>query len=258
MFFQIKDYLLFLLKSNTKYGVHSPFVYNLIIDCFEKGLTNEKINILKEYQSELTLDKTILNVKDLGAGSRVFKSNKRKVSAIYKNAGISTKNAVLLLKIVQYFKSVNILEIGTSLGFGSLSLSLGNENSKITTLEGCPETLNVAKKYLSKFKVNNMNFVLGNFDQTLKTVLDKKYDLIYFDGNHQKEPTINYFEQCLKTIHNESVFIFDDIHWSKGMSEAWDYIKNHKKVTLTIDIFYWGIVFFREEQFEKEHFILKV
>lgn len=258
MFFQIKHYLLFLLKSSTKYGVHSPFVYNLIIDCFEKGLTNEEINILKEYQSELTLDKTILNVKDLGAGSRVFKSNKRKVSAIYKNAGISTKNAALLLKIVQYFKSVNILEIGTSLGFGSLSLSLGNEKSKITTLEGCPETLNVAEKYLNKFKVNNINFTLGNFDQTLKTVLDKKYDLIYFDGNHQKEPTINYFEQCLKTIHNESVFIFDDIHWSKGMSEAWDYIKNHKKVTLTIDIFYWGIVFFREEQFEKEHFILKV
>ncbi len=258
MFFQVKSYFSFIFKATTKYGVHSPFVYNLITNCFDGKIKKEDKTILRKYTNDLSKDNKWINVDDFGAGSRVFKSNKRKVKDIYNNAGISTKNASLLIRLIQYFNAKNILEIGTSLGVGTLSLSLGNKNTSITTLEGCQETQTVAQNYLNKFSRKNINFVLGNFDETLKPLLDVQYDLIYFDGNHQKEPTIQYFEQCLETIHNKSVFIFDDIHWSKGMNEAWDYIKNHKKVTLTIDTFYWGIVFFREEQFEKEHFVLKV
>ena len=81
--------------------------------------------------------------------------------------------------------------------------------------------------------------------------------MIYFDGNHQKEATLQYFNQLLKTAHNDSVFIFDDIHWSKEMTEAWETIKNHPKVTVTIDTFFWGFVFFRKEQV-KEHFIVRL
>lgn len=257
MLFQVKNYFSFLFKATTKYGVHSPFVYNLITDCFDGKTTKENTTILNKYTKDLSKDNKWLNVDDFGAGSRVFKSNRRKVKDIYKNAGISKKNAMLLIRLIKYFNCKSILEIGTSLGVGTLSLSLGNKNAKITTLEGCKETQKIAKNYLNKFDRKNINFVLGNFDEILESVLNIKYDLIYFDGNHQKEATIKYFEQCLKIIDNESVFIFDDIHWSKGMSETWNYIKNHKKVTLTIDAFYWGIVFFRKEQFEKEHFFLK-
>ena len=165
----------------------------------------------------------------------------------------------MLIRLGSYFKPENILEIGTSLGIGTLGLNLGNDKAKITTLEGCSETQKIAEKYLNQFNINNVNFVIGNFDSTLKQVIScEKYDLIYFDGNHQKEPTINYFEQCLKAKKDNSVFIFDDIHWSEGMNEAWEYIKNHEEVTLTIDTFFWGLVFFRKEQFEKEHFTLRV
>jgi predicted O-methyltransferase YrrM len=80
-------------------------------------------------------------------------------------------------------------------------------------------------------------------------------DFVFFDGNHQKQPTINYFEICLQKAHEKSVFVFDDIHWSEEMEQAWAYIKNHPKVTVTIDLFWIGIVFFRTEQV-KEHFII--
>ncbi|HEX9151561.1 MAG TPA: class I SAM-dependent methyltransferase, partial [Flavobacterium sp.] len=81
--------------------------------------------------------------------------------------------------------------------------------------------------------------------------------LIYFDGNHSKIATLNYFELLLPTITNESVWIFDDIHWSSAMEEAWEIIKKHPKVTVTIDTFQWGLVFFRREQ-EKEHFVIRI
>ena len=81
--------------------------------------------------------------------------------------------------------------------------------------------------------------------------------LIYFDGNHRKQPTLDYFEALLPTITNDTVWIFDDIHWSKEMEEAWKIIQKHPKVTVTIDTFQWGFVFFRREQ-PKEHFIIRV
>jgi len=81
-------------------------------------------------------------------------------------------------------------------------------------------------------------------------------DLVYFDGNHQKEPTLNYFHTCLQKAHKNSLFIFDDIHWSDGMEEAWEQIKKHDRVHLTIDLFQFGIVFF-EKEMPKQHFILK-
>ncbi len=68
--------------------------------------------------------------------------------------------------------------------------------------------------------------------------------------------TLNYFYQCLEKANSNSVFIFDDIYWSKGMTEAWETIKAHPKVTVTLDLFQLGIVFFRTEQ-AKQHFVLK-
>ena len=259
MFFQIKNYFSFLFHSTNKYGVHSPFVYNLIMQCFETKLDTKKSNQIKAYKAKLLNQNNTINVTDFGAGSRVFKTNKRKISAIAKNAGITTKRAKLLVNFVAYFKFENILEIGTSLGMGTHCLSLGNLNAKITTLEGCPETLRVAKESLESFNIDTINFVAGDFNKTLKKVLvNTTYNLIYIDGNHQKEPTIAYFEACLKAKNEDSVFIFDDIHWSQGMNEAWQFIKNHEEVTLTIDTFFWGFVFFRKEQFQKEHFKIRL
>ncbi len=256
MLFQVKQYISFLQSAKTKYSVHSPFVFDLITKCFTiKKIEFEKQNNL--YRRSLLQNSRIISVTDFGAGSRVFNSDKRKVSKIAKTAGISKKNANLLSRLVHYFKMSEILEIGTSLGIATHSMAIGNPKAKITTLEGCSQTVQIAKESLNKFKINSITFVLGDFKETIKKQATKKYDLIYFDGNHQKDATILYFETFLESIHNESVFIFDDIHWSNGMQEAWEYIKNHKKVSVTIDTFNWGIVFFRKEQ-EKQHFKIKV
>ena len=61
----------------------------------------------------------------------------------------------------------------------------------------------------------------------------------------------------LPKTHNDSIFIFDDINWSKGMQEAWNKIKAHPQVSVSIDTFFWGMVFFRKEQV-KEHFKIRV
>ena len=255
----LTSYLKFLKNSKNHHGIHSPFVYNLVTKCFYNKKEYPEYQILKNYRKSLLQDQTIINVTDFGAGSRVFKSNRRKISAIAKNAGISEKRAKLLLRIVKYFQPNTILEIGTSLGLATSALSIGNPKAKIVTLEGCKETIGFAQSQISNFKLNNIEFINAKFEDYLKNQqpATSNQQLIYFDGNHSKKATLNYFELLLPTATNNSVWIFDDIYWSQEMQEAWHEIKNHPKVTVTIDTFQWGIVFFRKEQ-EKEHFLIRV
>ncbi len=255
----IKSYLKFLYNSKNQHGVHSPFVFDLVTKCFYDNTKYHDYQSLSEYRKFLLKSKTTIEVTDFGAGSRVFKSNKRQISKIAKTAGISPKRAELLFRITKYFQPDTILEIGTSLGLATSALSLGNSNAKITSLEGCPKTSEVAITLLQKFGFFNARVETTEFSSYLKTqqLTTDNRQLIYFDGNHSKKATLEYFELLLPTITNETVWIFDDIHWSIEMEEAWETIKNHPKVTVTIDTFQWGIVFFRVEQ-EKEHFTIRV
>jgi len=258
MWFKIKLYLLFLIKSTNKHGVHSPFVFNLVTKCFD---TKTKIVQKKEFfkiRNWLLKQKTKLKVVDFGSGSKVFKSNERIVSDITKIAGISSKKALLLIKLVAYFKPLNILEIGTSVGLSSVAMHIGNPKATITTLEGCPNTANYATHLFEKFNITNINVLIGEFNKTLPNIISQNsFDLIYFDGNHTKEATLSYFNNCIKAVKNDTVFIFDDIYLSKEMVQAWEKIKNNPQVTVSIDTFYLGMVFFRKEQV-KQHFTIRV
>jgi predicted O-methyltransferase YrrM len=256
---QIKSYIKFLFHSKNEHGVHSPFVFDLVTKCFYDNTKYSEYELLKSYRKSLLENKNTIEVTDFGAGSRVFKSNVRAISKIAQTAGITPKNAELLFRIVRYFQPKSILEIGTSLGLATSALSLANENTKIITLEGCPNTMNQCAIQLQDKNSNfqNIEFINTEFSSYLKTIPTQPitHQLIYFDGNHSKKATLDYFEALLPTISNDSVWIFDDIHWSADMEEAWEIIKNHPKVSVTIDTFQWGIVFFRAEQ-EKEHFII--
>ncbi|MCK5814596.1 MAG: class I SAM-dependent methyltransferase, partial [Flavobacteriaceae bacterium] len=238
MLFQIKSYLTFFYRSKNQHGVHSPFVFDLITKCFYEKNDFDKLKRINHFRNNLLQRKDFINVTDFGKGSKIFKSNKRQVSKIAKVAGISKKKSKLLIRLISYLAPNNALEIGTSLGIGTASIALGNKNTKVTSLEGCPNTANIAKDLLKKHQLNNTKIIVGDFKKTLfQEINNTEYDFVYFDGNHQKKPTLEYFELCLKNVKNETVFVFDDINWSKEMQEAWTEIKNHPKVTVTIDTY---------------------
>lgn len=263
MLFQIKSYLQFLWHSKNEHAVHSPFVFSLLTKCLYDKKSKPEYAVLRKYRNSLLANNNTIEVTDFGAGSKVFKSNTRSITKIAKMAGISPKRAELLFRITHYFHPDSILEIGTSLGLATSALSLGSKSigskAKITTLEGCPNTMAIAKSQLQLFHFDNVHPIVTEFssfldDTQLQTL---NFQLIYFDGNHSKKATLDYFELLLPTITNETVWIFDDIHWSQEMEEAWHIIKKHPKVTVTIDTFQWGFVFFRREQ-PKEHFIIRI
>ncbi|WP_282786974.1 O-methyltransferase [Flavobacterium croceum] len=255
----IKSYIHFLWNSKNHHGVHSPFVFNLVTKCFYDKKKYEEYTVLNKYRKSFLLNKDSLKVTDFGAGSKVFKNDVRKICAIAKNAGISRKRAQLLFRLTRYFKPERILEIGSSLGLATSAMALGNPNAKITTLEGCFQTSHLCEIQLQKFHINNVECIHTKFEDYLNSFESQisTFNFIYFDGNHTKKATLDYFNLLLPTITNDTVWIFDDIHWNNDMQKAWQIIKDNPKVKVTIDTFQWGIVFFRKEQV-KEHFTIRV
>jgi len=257
MLYQIKSYFKFLFKSTNQHGVHSPFVFQLITKCFYDKTNYSACTQLKNYKKSLLNNKNTINIIDFGAGSHNMKSSIRIISQIAKNAGTTKSRAKLLFRLVNYFEFNSILELGTSLGIATHAMSLGNPKAKITTIEGCPNISKFSEDNFKQFNLENIEVLTGNFSNKIETLTQYTYDLIFFDGNHQKEATLHYFKTLLQTTHNDSVFIFDDIYWSKEMTEAWETIIKHPKVIVSIDTFFWGFVFFRKEQ-KKEHFTIRL
>ena len=253
----ILKFIKYWLRSKNQYYLHSPFVYNLVSKVIYDKNNNEVFDEIENLRKTLKQDHSLLKKTDFGTG-KIQNNVSQKVKQIVKSSAKSAKYGQCLHRLVKHFKPQNMLELGSSLGISTLYQASANRDSNFTTLEGDPIVAKYAKNHLQKLNCGNVSVKVGNFDDTLDQVLNnyERLDYVFLDGNHQEKPTIQYFEKCLRKAHNNSLFIFDDIHWSKEMENAWKYIKEHKKVTVTIDLFFIGLVFFRKQQ-AKQHFIIR-
>lgn len=254
----IADYLKHRFTANTRHGTHSPFVYQLADEVIYNFSANTDYESIEYQRKKLFADHSNITVTDLGAGSHLNKNRTKEVSQIAKNALKSPRLAQLIYRLAKYARPKNIIELGTCLGITTAYLAKACATAKITTIEGCPETANVAKQNFEDLGLRNISLEVGNFDDILPEVIAKhpSLDFVYVDGNHRKEATLTYFKWFLPKLTENAIVIFDDIYWSKGMKEAWIEIKNNSQVTLTIDLFWIGLVFFKKGQ-AKQHFKLK-
>jgi len=260
-FWRVSTYFKFFFNSHSKkgFGIHSPFIYNFIIQVIKPKNEDKNIIEIEKLRKNLLKSNEILEVEDFGAGSQVMKSKNRNVSDIVKHSATNKKFGELIYKIIQNFKPQNIIELGTSLGIGTLYMALANQNANIHTIEGSKNIHELAKSNIKNFKLNNINFYNNKFDEVLPNILNnlKTVDLVYIDGNHQKQATLKYFETILPFCNNETILIFDDISWSKDMQTAWKTIINDSRVGASLDLFYQGIVFFRKEM-QQECFKIRI
>ncbi len=255
-----KKYLYYYFTaSNSKgHGIHSPFVFDFVKNVLNDKKIYDIYNDIEVLRFELLKNDDVLDVEDMGAGSVESKHKKRRISDITRVAVKSKKYGQLLFRIVKHYRPKHIFELGTSLGLTTSYLALGNIHGSVIALEGALEIANIARANFKKLAVNNVQVHDGNFDNTLSEALLKipTIDFAFIDGNHRKEPTILYFKELLCKINDASILIFDDIHWSTEMEEAWETIKAHSSVTLSIDLFFIGLLFFRNDFKIKQHFVI--
>ncbi len=244
-------YLRYYVSANNGkgHGVHSPFVFDFIQHVLNDDRFFYAYQPIENLRKLMLVDSRVLSVEDFGAGSRVNKTHQRTVSSIAKSSLKPAKYGQLLFRIIDHYSPEYLLELGTSLGITSSYLAMANSSASLTTMEGSTAIASVAKENFQKLGIKNVRLIEGNFDHTLSAWLENKpkIDFAFIDGNHQYAPTVDYFKKILPLTDEYSILIFDDIHWSKGMEQAWNEIKQDSSVTLSIDLFFIGLVFFRKE-----------
>ena len=255
--YPIKKYLQYLLRAKDEHSLHSPFVFKLYTEVIADKNKYYAFDELDKIRKQLLQNRQTIDVVDLGAGSKKM-SNTRKISDIAKYSVANKKHSELLFRLINYFKPYTILELGTSLGLSALYMAKAAGNANIITIEGCPNTFAFAKQLIASNGVKNIELINTSFDAAFETTLkNKTIDVAYIDGNHTYEATITYFNQLLERTHENSVLIFDDIYWTDGMTKAWEEIKANPAVTISIDLYKVGLIFFRKENKQKEHFCLR-
>lgn len=246
-------YIRFWLKAKTKHHVHPPFAYGFA-DSVLGNAKKIKHPDVETARAVLKRNTKVLSTIDFGTEQGVAKE--KKVRHIAKTALKSPKYAALLASICREYKVNNVLELGTSLGITTAYLAR-NVQGKVMTLEGDIAILNEAKAVWNTLGIQNIVSVCGPFSTTLPDALKQHtYDLIFIDGHHQYAPTLSYFEQILPYITEETIVVMDDIHWSKDMVAAWDKIRTQTEVSLSIDLFFVGVLFFKPS-LTKQHYLLR-
>ncbi len=256
--FQISAYFQYLLHSGNRHSVHSPFVYQLLTETIAPRRNWANTEAIEALRAELYRDKRHIEVQDYGAGSHQGLGKRRLIKKIAKISGRSRRSGQLLYRLAHTLKPKNILELGTSLGLSTCYLAAGHPEAHIQTIEGCPETAKIAFENFYRLKIKNIKQRIGNFDELLPKILGEQnsIDMVLIDGNHRYQPTMQYLQHCIGHGHNHSLIVVDDIHWSEEMQQAWEDIKKHPKVRVTIDLFDLGLIFLRKEQV-KQDFILR-
>ena len=239
--------------------MHSPFVFDFIKNVLNNRAQFDCYRDIEKQRRKLKAHDEVIEVDDFGAGSAVIASKLRKVKDIANSSLKSKKYAQLLFRLVHYYKPATIVELGTSLGITSAYLALGNKDAKLYTCEGAPGIASLALTTFNSLQVNNIELIEGDFTITLPLLLAKikRVDFVFIDGNHRKEPTLHYFTQFLTCSTSSTIFVFDDIHWSKEMEAAWADIQLNPAVTLTIDLFFIGLVFINPDFKVRQHFKIR-
>jgi predicted O-methyltransferase YrrM len=239
--------------------MHSPFVFDFILNVLNNKSNYKAPSEIEQLRKQLFSDKRIIKIEDFGAGSRTNSSNQRSVTQIAKSALKSKRLAKLLFRLAKHYQPQSVVELGTSLGITTAYISKANPLASITSIEGSEQIAAIAKENFQKLNCANIQLLTGNFDHVLPSFISQlpSVDLAYIDGNHRYQPTINYFHQFLAKSNSQTILVFDDIHWSLEMEQAWEEIKLHPSVQYTIDIFFLGFVFFREEFKVKQHFTIR-
>lgn len=255
LLFDIKVRLQYILRAHYRKGhwVHSPFTFHTLNYVIFERTPYYSFNIIESLRQQLLHDNTTLTLQPLGTSQAKTTTIAREL----KNSTKSPRQAQLLQRLCASNQSHYIIELGTNLGLSTAYLASNNSNSQVYTLEGQPQLCQIAQQNFKQLHLNNIQIIEGNINNTLPTLIQQipQIDLLFIDANHQYQATINYYKLAKSKVHKNTIIIFDDIHWSEGMQQAWNEIRQDPDIRLAIDIFHLGIVWFNTD-IPKQHYIV--
>jgi predicted O-methyltransferase YrrM len=266
--FQAGAYLNYWLVAVSQHSLHPPFIYELYTRAIKPDKKEPAFAPIEQLRQALRMNNELLQLRELGAGSSVNKSSFRPVSDIARHSLTTARFSRLLYRLIRHMQASTILELGSSLGINTLYLAAAAPQGQVYTFEGCPQTAAMAREVFAQYSAArkpdgthsaaNIRLIEGPIDHTLPSLLQQpgiKIDGAYIDANHTYEASIRYFELLLPYVQEKSFLVFDDIYWSPGMKKAWNEMQQHPRVSLSLDLYHAGILFF-QPSLQPAHYVV--
>jgi len=247
MIFRILALIKFLFHAKTRWHIHSPFVYDFCSQVIRQSGYYDYPEIPETIRQKLLHDDTTIFFTDHGAKGK-GKIDRREIRRLARRSLLPVRQCRLLYRLASYLQPDVVLELGTSFGITSMYLADALPHAQIFTIEGCPETLDVAKKNFAHTGFGHISPVEGRFEDRLDEVIGSiaRPGLVFIDGNHQYEPTLRYYRTIRPFLSEQGVIVLHDVHWSHEMEKAWKEVLKDPEITLSLDLFRFGIVIFRK------------
>ena len=268
----------FLTAWNTSgEAIHSPYLFRLVRFVLRDENAYYCFRDIERRREWLLACEDSLDVVDYGsAGSPEGLHVQRRVCDIAKNHLESARVGQVLFRIVNFLheeekRPLNILELGTSLGITTAYLASPDSRNKVVTMEGSEAVLRVAQGVWKMLKLENIEWIQGNIDDTLYNIYigergkvkgergkeRGELDLAFVDANHTYEATMRYADFLLNRLTEKGILVLDDIHYSEQMERAWSELKADPRVTTSMDLYHVGLLFV-DTHYLKRHYRIRI
>ena len=268
----------FLTAWNTSgEAIHSPYLFRLVRFVLRDENAYYCFRDIERRRELLLACEDSLGVVDYGsAGSPEGLHVQRRVCDIAKNHLESARVGQVLFRIVNFLheeekRPLQILELGTSLGITTAYLASVDSRNKVVTMEGSEAVLRVAQGVWRMLKLENIEWIQGNIDDTLYNIYigergkvkgergkeRGELDLAFVDANHTYEATIRYADFLLNRLTEKGILVLDDIHYSEQMERAWRELKADPRVTTSMDLYHVGLLFV-DTHYLKRHYRIRI
>jgi predicted O-methyltransferase YrrM len=255
-----------------------PFA-RLMGDVVEEVIVNQvndderpHVDAIEARRAELEASEDDISYMDFGAATRdgdqtpeeMYEgvARERTVGHLCRRTSKPYRSALMLHKLVRRAGSKSCLELGTCLGisasYQAAALEL-NGAGRIITMEGAAPVAALAQQTVDRLGHGRVNIVVGRFQDTLDDTLaqHQPFDYAFIDGHHDGPATVVYYNAILPKLADGAIVVYDDIRWSNGMLDAWNELKQHENVEVSVDLVDIGICWVRNTPGTPEHHVVE-
>ena len=136
-----------------------------------------------------------------------------------------------------------VLELGSCAGISGCYLAGNPACERLVTVEGSPDLAAVAAANLTEVS-SRATVLTMSFDDALDLLLPnlpEPLDSVFIDGHHEGKARLHYTGRVTPFMCSGSLMIWDDIHWTPDLWEAWLAFSRAPGVSCAINLGRFGL-----------------
>ena len=124
----------------------------------------------------------------------------------------------MIKQIIRLHKPINILEIGTAIGYSAMQCASISEKINVTTIERNVEMQDKAKENIELFQYYNQSRLIeGDALEQVENVDDRSYDMIFIDA--AKAQSKKFFELYTPLLKVGGIVVTDNVLYHGFVSD---------------------------------------